>query len=226
MNDDLSDLFAPAPAGAAQTASYRQGLLTAFNPADGTNTVSVGGATLTNLPILLTGAETVLATNNRVLLLVMGNTYLIMGKVATPGTSSFASASFLLVSANNAATGFSLPTSFTTLTSVNFTTPPWANTVSVVSVFAYNAKNTFGADTDPSIRLVSDGEASNIAGSSMTGYGHNGSFNGITMGHSIKHTVTSGQTVTINGQGVTTGGWSATAANSAYISALAIFTKS
>lgn len=228
ISEDLTGLFAGDPAGPAPKSSQRTGRILTFDPSTGNNTVLVGATTLTNVPMLQTGTEVGIKVGDVVLLTQIGYTYIILGRISTPGGSSFAAASVLTMVDNKVVVGFAVPVTIATLATINFTTPSWANTVSVLSVFAFNGKDTFGADTDLSIRIVSDGEASNPTGlgSSMTTYGHNGSFNGITMGHAIKHTVTSGQVVTINGQGGTTGGWTATAQNSAYLSCLAIFTKS
>jgi hypothetical protein len=223
--DDLTGLFAPDPAGLAPASNLLQGRLLTFNQSTGANTVQLGTTTLTNVPVLVTGTEVGLSAGNNVILMQIGNTYCILGRIATPGGTSFGSASQYQLAANNVATGFALTSTFATLTSVSFTTPPWANTVSVLSIFAYNAKNTFGADTDMTIRIKSDGETSSIVGSEMTGYGHNNSFNGVTVGHAIKHSVSGGYVVTVLGQGASAG-WSATAQNSAYLSSIATFSKS
>lgn len=134
LSDDLSSLFGPAPQGAAANSQIRQGVILSFSTADGSNTVGVGASILTNVPMLLTGAEVKYTVGDPVLLLILGNTYMILGKVAMVGSSTFASASIATASANNSVTGFSPSTSDVLLTSCTVTVPSWANTALVTAI--------------------------------------------------------------------------------------------
>lgn len=76
--DDLSALLAPPPGPAL---SVVQGFMTAWNAGTFANTVTVGTATFTNLPLISTVG---MGANVLVLLLRSRNTYYILGKVTTP----------------------------------------------------------------------------------------------------------------------------------------------
>lgn len=79
--DDLTPLFAPAPAAEV---GYRRGVLTAYNASTNANTVDVDGTTHTNLPILLT---TGLAAGQTVAILTIGaaaKSWLILGRITVP----------------------------------------------------------------------------------------------------------------------------------------------
>ncbi len=225
ISDDLSGLFT-APAGSAPPSALIQGTLVSFDPATGHNTVRVGTTILTDVPMLLTGAETGLTAGNNVQLARLGNTYCIQGRIATPGSASFASASQATVSLNATASNFALGTSMATIVSVSIPVPIWANTAVVESNFAYNAKNNHGSDVDMGINIKSDGTSADTGVPSMTFYGHTASYNGASMGHSIKHTVTPGGSMLIEGRGDCTGGFTADAGNSAFLSTFATFSKS
>lgn len=224
--DDIAGLFTSNPAGPAPDSSLRQGFLLTFNTSTGANTVQLGTTVLTNVPLLLTGSETGLSAGNNVILMQIGNTYCILGRIATPGGASFASASTSSVSLSNTAQNFAVGTSMATIVSITIPVPTWANTAVVQSNFAYNAKNNHGSDVDMGINIRSDGTSADAGAPSMTFYGHNASYNGCSMGHSIKHTVTPGGSMLIEGRADCTGGFAADAGNSAFLSTFATFTKS
>lgn len=79
--DDLAALIAPSR---RSEVSVSQGFLTAWNGATFANTVSVDGATFTNLPIVGTASPGALAAGMLVLLLRVRSTYYILGKILTP----------------------------------------------------------------------------------------------------------------------------------------------
>lgn len=230
ITEDLTGLFFSAP-GAAPAATLRQGRLLTFNPSNGHNTAQVGSTTLTDVPALLTGAETILAAGDNVLMAQIGNTFVILGKVATPGGAAFASASQATAEKTSVNTNFALPATtfpnpgYTTLCTATLTVPTWANTASIISNFAYSANNTFGADVDMLIRMTTDGEITGNFPDGLSAYSHNGSYGTMSIGQSVKHTVTPGSTLTVLGQGSCTGGFSATADNAAFLNCIAIFTK-
>lgn len=95
--DDLHDLFAE-PAGSAQPMSYRQGVILSFNQVTLSNTVAVGGTTLTDVPILGVGEATLLTRGSIVGLMIVGSTWAIVGRMVTPGTTDAANAVSLLSS--------------------------------------------------------------------------------------------------------------------------------
>ena len=93
---DLAALFGPGPAAPSQNMRYRQGVVVAWNPLTAENTVDVGGATLTNLPILNTSEALALTAGSVVSIVVIGDegakTYAILGRLTIPASADAASA--------------------------------------------------------------------------------------------------------------------------------------
>lgn len=83
MANDLVNLF-PKPKGDAPGAQVRQGVVEAWNPDTGDNTIRVAGGVLLNVPSL-TGESVSLAAGDVALLLSMGSRWFLLGKVTTPG---------------------------------------------------------------------------------------------------------------------------------------------
>lgn len=80
-SDDLAGLLVPAP---PSPVSAVQGFMTAWNGTTYANTVAVGDAVLTNLPVVSTATPDSLGVNTLVLLLRVRNTYYILGAVTHP----------------------------------------------------------------------------------------------------------------------------------------------
>jgi len=80
-SDDLASLLTPAPPPAV---SAVQGFMTAWNGTTYANTVTVGDAVLTNLPVVSTATPASLGVDTLVLLLRVRNTYYILGAVTHP----------------------------------------------------------------------------------------------------------------------------------------------
>lgn len=89
--DSLTSLFVPAPAGPALPSGYRVGRVLAFDADDGSNSIAIGTSTLTNLPLLATGAEIAIEAGDNVLIMQLGNQPLIMGRIAEVGGSNYGS---------------------------------------------------------------------------------------------------------------------------------------
>lgn len=87
--DDLVPLLAAAPAPGL---GFRQGTVLTWNQATAENTVDVGGATLTNVPILNTSEALLLGEGDVVGILTAGASWFILGRVTIPGTPEAASA--------------------------------------------------------------------------------------------------------------------------------------
>lgn len=223
ISDDLSSLFGPGRAGPALAASYRQGVILSFSTVDGTNTVSISGAVLANVPMLLTGAEIQYSTGDRVVLMVLGNTYLMVGKVAVPGGTSYASASQASASASNSILGVGLSTSFGVIASTSLAVPPWANQASVTligSVTAANPSSVSNAIMWASVQ---------ISGASATPLFSTGVLpaldNPITCGDVQTVAVTPGGTLTGSLSANTNVTFTAVAANAFTVRLMAIFRK-
>jgi hypothetical protein len=100
---DLADLFGPPPPGPAQTMMFRQGVVLTFDPATLSNTVAVGGAVLSNLPLLGVGEATLLTVGSVVGIVSItapggGTTWAILGRLVTPGSAQATDAVSLLSS--------------------------------------------------------------------------------------------------------------------------------
>lgn len=80
---DLADLFAAPPAAPAQPVEYRQGLVTAWDAGTAANTVQVGGATFTNVPVL-TASVAHIAEGSIVGLITAGPSWMILGPITDP----------------------------------------------------------------------------------------------------------------------------------------------
>lgn len=221
ISDDLGGLFAPPPDGPAQVAVFRQGVLLSFDPSDGSNTVGIGTSALPDLPMALTGAEIGYQSGDNVLVAFLGNTAMILCKIASVGSPAFGSHSLQTNKAGNSASTFALPATTTDLVTATLTVPQWATTMSAVASFGWSARNSLGTDTDIRISLDLDGDSSNI----ITGYGHTGSLVSMTLAHCAKHSVTPNTIVTFKGQGSASGGFAANAANFANLEVIAIWTK-
>jgi hypothetical protein len=63
---------------------FRAGVLTAWNSTTGANTVTVGGATLTNVPVLVTTALPTFAVDQVIHLLRVRSQYFIIGRIVQP----------------------------------------------------------------------------------------------------------------------------------------------
>jgi len=102
-DDDLGELFLPPAAGPSLDMRYRQGLILTFNSNTLANTVAVGGAILTDLPILGVGEATLLAPGSVVGITTIRSlrgtaTWAIIGRMVVPGTADAQNAISLLSS--------------------------------------------------------------------------------------------------------------------------------
>jgi hypothetical protein len=174
ITDDLSTLFAPSPQGMGISPKILQGVVLTFSTVDGSNTVAVGPSTLTNLPMCLSGAEINFQPGDPVLMLAVGNTFMILCKVVSVGSSQFASASSATASGRNSISNFALATGFTTIVTTTVLLPVWANTCTyfVSATFSdqpvsstlvqQNVGRTGGTFSPQSIQAFSAGQWSTV----------------------------------------------------------------
>lgn len=226
MSDDLSDLFRPGAGGMSARSQIVLGIMKSFSNVNGANTVLVNGTLMTNLPLLLTGAEIDYSPGDPVLILVLGNTYSILGKVATVGSSQFASASIQSASTFVSTSGFGVGLTDVTILSTSITVPAWANSATVIAHYnmTFFVPSSQGASV-PYTNLHVDSAATGWRGCGSTPTPEYGT---ISLGLSVTETVTPGGSISITGHASTQGGnptVPASANNSADISAIAIFTK-
>lgn len=221
ISDDLSSLFGPARPGPALAASYRQGVIVSFNTVDGTNTVSVSGTVLANVPMLLTGAEVQYSAGDRVVLMVLGNTYLMIGKVAVPGSATYASATVSQSSVRNVVSNYAVAATPTIINTVTQTVPPWANHALFMGSFWGSAANTGAGDQDLEIAMALNGDI----GATLWSFCRAGFPNGGTVGHFVNMAVTPGSTVTHTGSLWCTAAMTASVFNNCELNVAAIFSK-
>lgn len=80
--DDLTPLLAPtAPADLG----LHQGVIQAWDNSTGTNTITVAGATLTDVPVLNTGSVVTLQAGQVVAVLRWKTSYFVLGRITAPG---------------------------------------------------------------------------------------------------------------------------------------------
>jgi hypothetical protein len=83
INDELGGLFEDDPSTPTPV-SLRQGVVEAWDPDTGENSIQIAGGTLVNLPAL-TSESASLVANDVVALLSAGDRWMVLGKVTTPG---------------------------------------------------------------------------------------------------------------------------------------------
>ncbi|WP_371409729.1 hypothetical protein OG423_14080 [Micromonospora zamorensis] len=88
-SDDLTPVLAAQPAAGA---GYRQGIVREWNPNTAENVVEVGGALITNMPVLNTNEVLLLAPGDVVGILTAGPSWCILGRLTVPGTPAAATA--------------------------------------------------------------------------------------------------------------------------------------
>lgn len=222
---DMASLFAGNPQGAALDSHYRVGVLIQFSQDDGSNIVAIGTSEIPNLPFLLTGAEIGFSEGDNVLVMYLGNTPMIIGKIASVGSPAFGSHSLSSTQTSDFAQGWALPSSDVDLVSCSLTAPQWANTATLIGGFWFTARNTRGAspggDDDVLININLNGDFPG----EQVGYGHGNSNVGMVATHSSRQRVNGGDTLQCSGRGSATGGYTANSGNTAVIVVTAIWTK-
>lgn len=149
-SDDLSDLLQPPP----PDAPFRQGYMLSFDPLTGANVVLVGGGQMTDLPLLNIGDTVNLVgevqagagLGSSVIIMKMGNSWCIMGRISAAGTGQFSQTTIALDLGGQIGSGLAITTVETELvTSETFTIPLWANRVDVIAFGRISAVNSNAA---------------------------------------------------------------------------------
>jgi hypothetical protein len=180
-SDDLSSLFAPNPKGPALPASFRQAVLLSFDANDGTNTVGIGASELPNLPLLVTGAEIGLESGDNILVMYLGNSAMIVGKIATPGSANYGATlngRFSRDGFVDNASGFAVaasPTGTTVITETRIVVPSWANSCLLIMFGQAQMGNTSGAlrALSSQVKMTCPGVIDNFSGSVATSVPNN-----------------------------------------------------
>lgn len=215
---DLTSLFAP-PAGSEP---FRQGEVLTYNPATGANTVRVGDAVLTNLPLLNIGDTINLQAGNAVILLKFRSSWAILGRVVTPGSSTVQSAAVEFATLSAYADNFPVTTTWTDRATGTVPVPTWANQASFVVVGLLGALNsTAGSDILQGYVDV-DGNVGNVPYFDVDA----GDFASLTPSLAQTMTVTGGSTITASLVAATSGSnWATDINNRAGLQGTFIFRK-
>lgn len=140
--DDITNLFHSKE----EAEPYRQGEILTYNIATGENTVRVGLAVLTNLPLLNIGDTINLQGGDAVVLLKFRSSWAILGRVLVPGSSAVQSAAVEFKTMSASATNFTVPVSTpATRCTGSVIVPDWANQCSCVIVGMLGAFNPTGS---------------------------------------------------------------------------------
>lgn len=145
---ELAERLAPTNARAAPLPDlgFHQGIVTAWDNLTGENTVTIAGASITDVPMLNIGDTTNILVGDTVAVLRYRNAYFIIGRVVVPNTDGFASSAFAYETIDDRASNFIVPKSTpTTVASASGTIPDWANFGIVSARLDFSAFNQTGA---------------------------------------------------------------------------------
>lgn len=215
---DIASLFA-APENAE---SFRQGVVLTFNPATGANTVSVGGATLTNLPILVGGDTVNYAPGDVVILLKFRSSWAILGRIVVPGSQELTAAAVSFATLSAYASNFQVNTTYIARATGTVTVPTWANEASFVVIGLLGAINSTAATGIIQAYVEVDGNNGNVP------YMEAPATNAVSVTPALAKTitVTGGATITARLMASTSvGTWAASASARAGLEGTFIFRK-
>lgn len=217
-SDDLSLLLRPQQDPGTP---FRQGTVLTYNVNDGSNTIDVGGATLTDVPLLNISDVTLLSPGDVVVLMKMRESWAIMGRVVIPGSEVLATGAIRTATAGATDSGFEVEDDWTTIASNSLNVPGWANRVLVMIVVRATVVNTSGADSFVAVRGRIGGQTG--------GWGYSGIPDNtqITLCESATDIVINpGSTVLYEGQidhGGASGTWPSSPPNILNVNGIAIF---
>lgn len=146
QSDDLSKLFKPNPKGPALPAMFRQAELLAFDADDGSNTVLIGTTEVEDLSLLVTGAQIGLEAGDNIIVMYLGNSAMIVGKIASVGGPNYGAsndghAGFL----SNNTSSPSASNAGVTVATGTIVAPGWANSASLTMLGDATLHNGSGA---------------------------------------------------------------------------------
>ena len=92
LDDDLGDLWTDERLGPALPVMHRQGVIVTYNQVTGANTVRVGRATLTDLPLLGVAEAATYVPGSVVAIQSTRRQMYIVGRIVSPGTAGYTDA--------------------------------------------------------------------------------------------------------------------------------------
>ncbi|TCC26719.1 hypothetical protein [Kribbella speibonae] len=220
ISDDLSTLFGAPAAGVR----HRQGTVLTWDPDDGSNTIDVGGGTLTNVKVLSTGEAIALKAGHVVSLLGQGGSWWILGRVAGFGDPDFAGSSVAFETVASQASNFALTTGFTEITSTSLNVPAWADEALVSVSVSASIHNPRAVEDFAYLYAAISGLTS---GSSFSGFAATGvvtSYDSLSHTHTATVSTSGPSTIAVSGYMLAQGAaWSATSTNRIYLAASGIY---
>lgn len=138
ISDNIATLFDSGQPGVR----FRQGTILSWDANTGSNTVDMGGGTLSNVPILNTGEAIALKAGHIVGLLGQGSAWFIVGRVTPPNDPNFASASVAFASARDFQQGSAIGTGDQIKATATLTVPSWADEAAVISTVTATMVNS------------------------------------------------------------------------------------
>ena len=219
---DLSSLFTPAGPGVR----FGQGLITAWDPATGQNTIEWSGGTLTDVPVLNTGEAIALRPGRVVGMLGQGLTWFIIGRITPPNDPDFASASLAFAAKNAQFTNFGLTTSLVNDAFVDLDIPVWADEVAIIAIGSCSLTNTTATADFAACAVFIDGVTGPGVqhGYQATPSAINQNTQSMTASNSLVKPVVGGTTIRADLRiRAVNAAWGAATSNIAEISAMAVF---
>lgn len=221
ISDDLVPLFDPGQ----PNVRFRQGTVLTWDPDDGSNTVDVGGGTLTNVKVLSTGEAIALKAGHVVSLLGQGGTWWIIGRIAGFGDPDFAGSSVAFEAVDAQASNFALSTGFVEKVSTSLNVPAWADEALVTVSVTMTAHNNRGVEDFVYLYAAISGLTSGAAftGASATS-GSALSWPSLSHTHTATVSTSGPSTIAVSGYALSQGGaWTADANNRIFLAASAVY---
>jgi hypothetical protein len=142
-------------------------VLLSFNVDDGSNTVAIGASIVPDLPMLVTGAEIGLESGDNIIVMYLGNSAMIVGKIASVGGSNYGASSAGRDAFLHNATNFgSANAGVTVATDSSITVPDWAHScLLTMTGMATLHNSTASLDNITSqVRMVCPGQDDQFSG--------------------------------------------------------------
>jgi hypothetical protein len=220
--DDLTPLLFPP---VRSDIGFHQGKVVAWNPATAENTISMAGATLTDVPILNGTEVPLLAVGHTVSMLRWKSSYFILGRIIIPNTPDIGALPGGLAGVGSTTTNFAISTSGTVVTSGTLTVPPWANQALVMCVANISVLNNSGSTAFCYLAATISGGWGGEMYSSITNglTGHVSAATQYLLGEGAPDGL--GDFITIAAQVRGSTSWTATSGNIASVHAIATFRK-
>lgn len=220
--DDLTPLLFPP---VKSDFGFHQGKVIAWNPATAENTLSMAGATLTDVPILNGTEVPLLEVGHTVSMLRWKSSYFILGRIIVPNAPDIGALPGGLAGTGTTATNFALPTTGTVIASGTLAVPSWANQALVLCVANASVVNGSGSTAFAYLAATISGGYGGEMYQSVTNSttGHVSAATQYLLGEGAPDGL--GDFITVAAQMRSSNSWSANSGNIASVHAVATFRK-